>query len=424
MSILNILRHYLKKRLRIYYRQSEAYWQSLLEGSFRASSGEIPGRRGAMQQKSRGSVLVIDYALPKPDRDAGSRNTFEHMVCLLQLGYEVAFWPYDGLDVPRYNRALRNMGVEVVAGYFRPSLSSWLAARAGQFATVLLNRPQVAEAFLEPLIASGLPIVYYGHDLHCARLAMEAARTGDQEMVRQAEEMQRRERAIWRRVSVSTYPAPEEIVRVAEIDPDVTARHLPAFCFDTFEPRHQAPEGAQIMFVGSFRHPPNISAAQWLARDILPLVRREIPQAHLVIAGAYATEAVKALAGEGVEVVGWLSDADLGALYAASRVAVVPLLVGAGVKLKVVESLHKGVPLVTTSVGAQGLNGLDQVVPVHDDAPAIAAAVTEILRKDGAGWLDKSHLQLDYARKHLSRDAMKSALAGALELAARTKPLE
>ena len=63
-----------------------------------------------------------------------------------------------------------------------------------------------------------------------------------------------------------------------------------------------------------------------------------------------------------------VSDAELREHYRTARVAVVPLRYGAGVKLKVVEALREGLPLVTTQVGAQGLPGLDQVASVRDDA--------------------------------------------------------
>lgn len=417
MLALHSLRKVLKPWLGPYYRQSEVYLNSAADGSlfkrmyWRAEKDEKSART------FRGKVLVIDYQVPKPDRDAGSRNTFEHIVCLKQLNYEVVFWPHDGIDVPRYTDALRKIGVQVVSGYLRPSLKHWLARQDAEVDAVLLNRPHVAEALIDTIINRRLPIVYYGHDLHHARMLMEAARIGDAHLVLKAEEMRLLEHSIWRRVNVSSYPSIEEVERVNEIDPTVTTLHLPAFCYDEFERRTQPTLGAQVMFVGSFRHPPNISAAQWLAREIMPIVRQSVPEATLVIAGAYPTEEVASLSNDYVEVVGWLCDSALQALYNCSRVAVVPLLVGAGVKLKVVESLHEGVPLVTTTVGAQGLPGIEKTVSIGNDAASIAAAVISIMRLDEESWLNQSHRQLGYVQMNFSRTAMKSAIARALEIA-------
>jgi glycosyltransferase involved in cell wall biosynthesis len=100
------------------------------------------------------------------------------------------------------------------------------------------------------------------------------------------------------------------------------------------------------------------------------------------------------------------------------------LQTGAGVKLKVVEAMSKGVPLVTSSVGAQGLPDLDALLPVCDGAEAIAAAIVRILLMSDEVWLEQAASELRYVREHFSRDAMKQSLADALELAARAKPVE
>ena len=89
--------------------------------------------------------------------------------------------------------------------------------------------------------------------------------------------------------------------------------------------------------------------------------------------------------------------------------AIVPLRAGAGVKGKVVEALQQGLPLVTTSIGAEGLPGLDAVAMVADDAPALAAALVELL-EDDRRWMRQSAAQLAHAERHFSRAAL-AALA-------------
>ena len=128
-----------------------------------------------------------------------------------------------------------------------------------------------------------------------------------------------------------------------------------------------------------------------------------------------ALKAVKALAGPQVDVTGFVSDAALQQYYAEARVAVVPLRYGAGVKSKVVEALQQGLPLVTTSVGAQGLAGVEAVCDVHDDAEAIAAQVASLL-EDDARWLTRSRSGASYAAQRFSRTAMQAQLLAALGL--------
>jgi O-antigen biosynthesis protein len=109
---------------------------------------------------------------------------------------------------------------------------------------------------------------------------------------------------------------------------------------------------------------------------------------------------------------------DLAAAYRRARVAVVPLRFGAGVKLKVVEALREGLPLVTTPVGAQGLPGLSQLVMVEDQPQCFARAVL-LLLQDDAEWEWRSRLQIGFARSRFSREAMAASLLGALGVGRR-----
>ena len=187
------------------------------------------------------------------------------------------------------------------------------------------------------------------------------------------------------------------------------------YCFDTFSEPRAAPSGQEIIFVGGFGHSPNESAAVWFVKDILPSIRAAVPLVRLSIIGSNPTERVRSLAGEGIIVHADVTDAELDAAYDRARVAVVPLRCGAGVKLKVVEALRAGVPLVTTPVGAQGLPGLSQVATVEDDAALFADAVIALLRDDHT-WEQRSREQVEFAKARFSRDAMKASLLAALAI--------
>jgi glycosyltransferase involved in cell wall biosynthesis len=99
--------------------------------------------------------------------------------------------------------------------------------------------------------------------------------------------------------------------------------------------------------------------------------------------------------------------------YACARVAVVPLHYGAGVKLKVVEALREGLPLVTTSIGAQRLPDLKDIASIEDDAASFADAVCRLLTDDLL-WARRSAAQVDYAAARYSHAAFRASLADAL----------
>ena len=147
----------------------------------------------------------------------------------------------------------------------------------------------------------------------------------------------------------------------------------------------------------------------------MPQVWARHPGVKLSLVGSNPTDAVRALAGEHVEVTGFVSDEELARRYGVARVAIVPLRFGAGVKGKVVEAMQQGLPLVTTGIGAQGLVGLEAVVTVADEADGLAAGLLSLL-EDDALWLQRSRAAASYCRSQFSRDALGRALESAFAL--------
>lgn len=133
-----------------------------------------------------------------------------------------------------------------------------------------------------------------------------------------------------------------------------------------------------VLFLGTLSYPPNVDALRWLVREILPGVRAVRPAARLAIVGHDGGPDVTALAGEGVELVGGVDDPRPW-LARASALAV-PLRVGGGTRLKIVEALACATPVVSTSIGAQGL-ALAHGEHLHlaDHAPAFARTLAQVL---------------------------------------------
>jgi len=147
---------------------------------------------------------------------------------------------------------------------------------------------------------------------------------------------------------------------------------------------HFAPRGAsarhpgRIVMTGNLGYAPNVDAAVWFAAEVLPLVQREVPGAHFVLAGARPAPAVQALAERpGVVVTGWMED--LRDALAAAEVAVAPLRIASGLQNKVLEALSMATPMVTTSWANEGLRMPDDVVRIADGPPAFAQAVVTLL---------------------------------------------
>jgi glycosyltransferase involved in cell wall biosynthesis len=143
------------------------------------------------------------------------------------------------------------------------------------------------------------------------------------------------------------------------------------------------PERPSILMTGTFDYGPNVDGARWLCDEVLPRVRAAVPEATLALVGrAPAPEVVVLGDRDGVAVQADVPD--MVPFLDAARVAVVPLRVGTGTRLKALEAMAAGRPVVGTSVG---LEGLGLVAGVHaeiaDDADAFADAIVRVLRDDG-----------------------------------------
>ena len=146
-----------------------------------------------------------------------------------------------------------------------------------------------------------------------------------------------------------------------------------------FDPRAVAPmplARPTIVFTGQMDYAPNVEAATWFARDVLPLVRRHRPDAAFAVVGRAPTAAVRALAGEHVTVTGEV--ADTRPWLAAAAVCVAPLRLARGIQNKVLEAMAMARPVVATAAAAEGIDH-GGTVRVADGAAALAAAVGALL---------------------------------------------
>ncbi|NML14166.1 glycosyltransferase [Azohydromonas caseinilytica] len=373
----------------------------------------------ADRARHRPIVLVTNDLVVQPDVDAGSRAIMQSLEALVSLGCVVKYWPENSNDFGHYAETMRLSGIDVITGPQRSDFGSWVQRYGTHLSYVIMHRPHVTAHFLS-LVRQYAPqahVIYYGHDLHYQRVRAQAKVQDDIGMRKAAAELHEVEAGIWQRVDVSVYFSQEEVDSVRSQCPWVQAQAVQAYCFDEVVVPQRPIASRQLIFVAGFGHPPNVDAARWLVKEVMPMVWAQEPDVQLGLVGSKPTPEVLALQSKQVEVTGWVSDERLAELYAASRVAVVPLRFGAGVKHKVVEALSQGVPLVTTSVGAQGLPGLEKACAIADEAQALAQHIVTLLR-DEAAWMDQARGAAAYIHEHFSRSSMQRQLAELLQAAA------
>ena len=365
--------------------------------------------------KTRKIILVLEHYALEPDRDAGSRSTMGILDSLLAAGWIVKFWPLNRAYSPVYTVALERRGIEVLDHRWPGDLETWMRENGPELDHVLIVRPDTAAMTLQYVMAhTGALLSYYGVDLHFARVRRQATLDGNRDRMREADSLERLERRVWRNFDLVIYPSEAEAAEVRKMSPTTLARGIIPFCFDASPPRTMPAEGRSVLFVAGFAHPPNVDAALFLMTEIIPRLETLVGPVKVTLAGSNPTEAVRNLAGKDVTVTGYVTDDELAELYHSHRVSVVPLRFGAGVKGKVVESLSRGLPVVTTSTGVQGIDGLSDVIPVHDDPEGIAGRLALLLTDDEA-WLKQSHAQTAFAVERFSRAAMQRSVLQAFE---------
>jgi sugar transferase (PEP-CTERM/EpsH1 system associated) len=134
-----------------------------------------------------------------------------------------------------------------------------------------------------------------------------------------------------------------------------------------------------LLFVGSMDYHANSDAVIWFSQKIWPEIAREHANIQFVIVGRCPNPQVRALASDRVEVTGTVDD--VRPYYASAIAAVVPLRTGSGTRLKILESMAAGVPVVSTTLGAEGIDAQDGVnILLANSEREIAAAISKLIR--------------------------------------------
>jgi glycosyltransferase involved in cell wall biosynthesis len=173
-------------------------------------------------------------------------------------------------------------------------------------------------------------------------------------------------------------------------------------CVDVAQTSPVVPQNGHpptVLHLGTMFWPPNVSGVLWFAQEVLPLIHEQIPDAQFVIIGKNPPEEVEALCVDPrVRVTGYVPDADLERYLAETDVFVVPLHAGSGMRVKILDAWMWGLPVVSTPIGAEGIEVRDgENILLAPDAPAFAAATLRLLtdgalnrrlREDGRGWVE------------------------------------
>lgn len=382
-------------------------------------SGQLPEQQNedqaalvrARDRRPGPRVLVIDDRVPTPDEDSGSERMWHLLEVLDDLGCVVTFLPVDGLLRQPWLDRLQQRGVEVLYGPGDPAQQ--ILAMGQSLRAVVLSRPANATRFL-PLVRQLAPqavVIYDTVDLHFVRLRREAQVSAEPGVERLAETMRALELALVSDVDVTLAVSPEEQMLLRDASPAADVIVV-SNMHPSLPPAPGLQGRAGLLLVGNFQHPPNVDSARVMVADVLPLIREQRPDAVLKIVGSRMPPEILELSGPGVEVLGWLPD--LTDVHNGARVMVAPLRYGAGVKGKVGDALRRGLPVVTSAIGAEGMGLVEGEHFLLADGPGQTAAAALRLLDDDVLWTRLSQRGAEHVADRLTLRSAEEALAAAL----------
>jgi len=345
-----------------------------------ASPGEnvhLERDRGTAQR-----VLVVDSWTPTPDQDSGSIRIMDYIRIFQKLHFQVTFCADHMIFDDRYTPDLQRRGVHCLYPPYTDSLHTYLKHEGAKYDVILSCRPDVTEKYLHTFRqhAPQAVVLYETVDLHYLREERQAEIERNEVLAEQAAVRKCQELRIMESVDCT--------IVVSERERQCVLKELPYANVAVVSNAHEAHalpysfnERRDLCFLGGFQHAPNVDAAVYLVQEVLPLVKRKIPEVKVYLIGSRVPKIVQDLASEDVIVTGYVPD--LGRYMSRCKVSVNPLRFGAGIKGKVLSSMAYGLPCVGTTLCFEGMDLCDaEQVLMADDPGQMRDAIVSLYHNE------------------------------------------
>ncbi|NOT12358.1 MAG: glycosyltransferase [Methylococcaceae bacterium] len=359
-------------------------------------------------------VLVLDHCTPTPNQDSGSIDTYNFLLLLREMNFQSTFIPEDNfLRMTDYTAALQRLGVETLYAPYTTSVRQHLEVFGSRYDLVILIRPGVAMKHMSTVreFCAKAKILFHTVDLHFLRMMREAEISSSQKQTRAAEKMKSMELSLMGLADMTTVVSQKELELISLELPEHKIRLLPFArsirgTKEGFKSRHG------IVFVGGYQHTPNVDAVKYFTAEIMPIIRSRLPGVHLHIVGSNPPPEILALAAADVVIVGFVEE--LNPLLDRMRVSVAPLRFGAGIKGKIGTAMAVGLPVVATTIAAEGMLLTDGEHVLVADQPEDFAEALIRLYQDEALWLSVSESSIQFADSAWGAEAAWKILASIL----------
>lgn len=301
------------------------------------------------------SILYIENNVPTFDKDAGSFITFKYLKILKNLGYKVIFWPQNLDGDNLYTIELQQNGIEVVYGDV--DFSDFIDNNGKNIDITIIARPEIADLFLDTVKdKTNAYIAYMAHDLHFLRMEREqCVQDGKNCDTHLVEDMKKKERHAFEKSDIAMLFSDKEIEVVKSNFKNSNPVVIPWIQEIDVQNVNKWSDREGIVFLGGFRHTPNVDAVKWLHNKIRPSIWEKHKNIKFYMLGSNMPDEIKKLNSDMFQCIGFVDEQELKFYLNKSRIFVAPLRYGAGFKGKIAMALGHGIPVVTTNIGAEGI---------------------------------------------------------------------
>jgi len=368
----------------------------------------------AKDRRATRRALILDHCTPMPNQDAGSVTVFNLLLLLREMDFQVTFIPEDNfLYMPDDTTVLQRNGIEVLYAPYVTSVEQHLKECGDRYDLAFLFRPGVAERHMNT-IRQYLPkakILYHTVDLHFLRMSREAELQSDPSKQKAAEAMKWRELEAIRAADASIVHSTVEFELLRSEIPEAKLHVFPLIV-DVPGTKKRFTDRCDIVFLGGYRHTPNVDAVQYFVEEVMPLLRQRLCGVRFYVVGSRPPAEIQALVSDDVIITGFVED--LTPLLDKMRISVVPLRYGAGIKGKIGSAMAVGLPVVATSLAIEGMSLTDgEHILVADGAQAFSDTVVN-LYEDKILWNRMSQKSMEFAEHVWGAEAAWGILKGIL----------
>jgi GT2 family glycosyltransferase/glycosyltransferase involved in cell wall biosynthesis/SAM-dependent methyltransferase len=380
-------------------------------------------------------VLAVHENLPRPDQSGADFRLLQTIRELRAQGHSVMYLAARGFENERYTPALTKLGVEVYsndADVLRregiEAIPQWTlqeVLREGQFDVAILflwfwMSVSISEHYLDELrrLSPRTRIVVLTDDCHGLRELRGAKLTGAWSDRERAQDYREREAEILRSADLALAISEEDRRRLLEDSPDTEIGLLPM----VVEARptgldFDAREG--LMYLADYNNPASCDGVDWYLKQVAPIVQASLPDVPVYLVGA-GLRPEFAAGCEQVVRVGFVPE--LATELARHRILIAPVRYGTGTKTKILHALAHGVPVITTSMGAEGMDLTHQQSALIADRPDDFADAVIRLYSDRILWQELAEGGRTHVLKKYAHGPMASLLREALDRVRQLRP--